>query len=65
MVDHIANIGDVGARRRRTGGWIWAGVSVIAFVALLTAHSPRWCRLLLVIPIALAALGFLQARTKT
>lgn len=47
------------------GGWIWAGVSAIAFVALLAAYAPRWCRLLLVIPIALAALGFLQARAKT
>ena len=65
MVEHIANIGDVGARRRRLGGWIWVGVSVVAFVALLATHAPRWSRLVLAIPVTLAAIGFLQAKAKT
>lgn len=65
MVEHIANIGEIGERRRRIGGWIWLGVSIAAFVLLLIAHAPRWSRLIVALPVALSALGFLQAREKT
>ncbi len=65
MADRIANIGERGARRRLTGGVVWAIVSLIALAALLATHAPRWSRAWLVIPFALAAAGYFQARDKT
>jgi hypothetical protein len=65
MAEHIANIGERGARRRRRGGIVWLVVSVAAFGVMLATGAPRDVRLLLVIPFGLAATGFLQARHKT
>jgi hypothetical protein len=65
MTEHVANIGERGARRRRRGGIAWLALSAVAFAALLAAGTPRWYRLVLVLPLALAATGFLQAREKT
>jgi uncharacterized membrane protein (UPF0136 family) len=63
--EHIANIDDRGARRRALGGIVWLVVAVVATAALLATHAPRAYRLALVVPFALAALGWLQAREKT
>ncbi len=63
--EHVANIGERGARRRRLGGFVWAVVTLVAVIALAVAHAPRWTTLLLAIPIAASAVGFLQAREKT
>jgi hypothetical protein len=65
MPQHVDNIGERGARRRRRGGWIWAAVAVLVAIVLMTTHAPRSSRLVLAVPVALAALGFLQAREKT
>lgn len=65
MAEHIPNIGPPGARRRRIGGYVWGAVAAGALIVLLREHAPRWPRVCLVLPIALAALGFLQAREKT
>ncbi|HET9729459.1 MAG TPA: hypothetical protein VF785_14600 [Gemmatimonadaceae bacterium] len=65
MAEHIANIGERGARRRRRGGIMWLVVSVAAFALMLVMGAPREARLLLAIPFGLAATGFLQARQKT
>jgi hypothetical protein len=65
MAERIANIGESGARRRQLGGWVWGAITVVALIALLGTHAPRWARVFLAIPIALAATGFLQAREKT
>ena len=59
------NIGQRGCRRRRVGGYVWGIVAVAALAWLLTSESPRTMLLLLVVPIALAAIGFLQAREQT
>lgn len=61
----IANIGERGARRRRASGVVWAVIGAVVLACLLLGHAPRWDRAVLVIPFALAAIGFLQAREKT
>jgi hypothetical protein len=61
----VGNIGPRGCRRRRTGGWIWAAVAVVALAWMLFAHVSHGMLILLALPIALAALGFLQAREQT
>jgi hypothetical protein len=61
----VGNIGARGCQRRRTGGWVWIVVGVIALGAMLAAHVPRALLSLLVIPITFAALGFIQAREQT
>jgi hypothetical protein len=65
MAEHIPNIGTRGARRRRCGGVAWLTVAAAIFVALVGIGAPREGRLLLAIPLGLAAFGFLQARQKT
>jgi hypothetical protein len=63
--EHVANIGERGARRRARGGIVWIVLGVAAFAVLLGTHAPRWSRFVLVVPFSLAALGWLQAREKT
>ena len=65
MAHRVANITDVGIRRRYRQGVVLAIVSFAAAIILIAAGSPRWTRLLLFFPIAIAANGFLQAREKT
>jgi len=65
MAQHVDNIGERGARRRMLGGWVWAGVAVVVAIVLMMTHAPRPSRLVLAVPVGLAALGFLQAREKT
>ena len=63
--EHVSNIGDRGARRRRASGVVWLIVAIALFVVLLLAGAPRWARLAIAIPVGLAAIGFLQARERT
>ena len=65
MAEHIPNIGTRGAGRRRRGGIVWLIVAAVASVALVGIGAPREARLLLAIPLGIAAIGFLQARQKT
>jgi hypothetical protein len=65
MTEHIPNIGEQGARRRRRGGYIWLLLSAVFFAGLVLGGAPRWYRIALVMPIALSAIGFLQANEKT
>ena len=65
MLEHIANIGDRGARRRKLGGIVWLVLALASLVAMPAMGSPRSLRLALVLPFTLAALGFLQSRAKT
>ena len=65
MAEHVDNIGERVANHRRRGGWIMAVVAVFAAIALFATDAPRAARLLLAIPVGLAAAGFLQAREKT
>ncbi len=61
----VENIGEQGAQRRRKGGLVWLALSGVAIVLLVITHAPRPARLLIAIPVGLAAIGLLQAREKT
>ena len=55
------NIGPAEIARRRRFGHAAALLTAGAFVALLALHAPAWTRLLLALPAAGAAAGYLQA----
>jgi hypothetical protein len=61
----IANITERGARSRRRHGWIALIVAGGVLLALVVLEPPRAYRLLLGIPVGIAALNFIQAREKT
>jgi len=61
----IGNIGERGCRRRRTGARVWIAIALIALAWIEATHASRTLVLLLVIPIAFAALGVFQAREQT
>ena len=65
MAERVENVSTRGARLRKRNGWISllvaAGVAVV-FVAL---NPPRFYRVVLGIPVALAAVNFFEAREKT
>jgi uncharacterized membrane protein HdeD (DUF308 family) len=65
VAERIANIGSRGVRRRRRTGWISLAVAGVIIAALIALHAPRMYRLILGIPIGIAALNLLQAREKT
>ena len=65
VADRVANIGSRGIRRRRRTGWISLAVTGVVIAALVALEPPRIYRLILGIPIGIAALNFLQAREKT
>lgn len=59
------NIVDRGVRRRRRMGIGWLIAGVLAAVVIVAMHLSREWRLLLIVPFAISANGFLQARDKT
>lgn len=65
VADRVTNIGSRGARHRARNGWISLVVAGVVIVALVVMHPPRFYRLILGIPIGLAALNLLEAREKT
>ena len=61
----IPNTGPGGRRRRMGVGAVAFGTSLALGAALIASGAaPRW-RLLLALPLFLAALGYFQARDKT
>lgn len=64
-LQHVANIGDRGARRRLISGVVWIVIGAGVLIALLVTGAPRVARLILAIPVGLSAIGFLQARERT
>ncbi len=58
------NIGPEEIARRRRSGWIGLAASVVLAVGLLAVGAPTWTRLLLALPLYLAAIGFIQARDR-
>ena len=60
-----ANIGPQERRKRLTGGVVLLGASLIAAAMLIHADVARGWRMLLVLPLWAAALGFFQARERT
>ena len=65
MSSRVENLVERGVRRRRAMGIVWLVAAVVATVVLVQIGAPRWWRLMLVAPFALAALGFIQARERT
>ncbi|MBI4816505.1 MAG: hypothetical protein HY791_09605 [Deltaproteobacteria bacterium] len=59
------NIGDAGARKRRTRGYLVFALSAVAFVILIVTGMPPAWRATLFAPLLLAFLYVLQAREKT
>lgn len=56
----VCNIGPAERRRRRMGGIAGTIATIIILVGLLFIGGPIWWRLILIIPAAGAATGFLQ-----
>jgi hypothetical protein len=65
MHDRIENITERGARWRRRNGIACLAVAHVVLVALVATGAPAWYRLVLALPIGIAAASFLQAREKT
>ena len=64
-IEHVENIGEPGARRRRRGALVWTAIAGVYAIVLVVTDAPSFFRLLFGIPAAFAAGGFLEAREKT
>ena len=62
---HVDNIGGPGVQRRRRAGLIWTALTGVAIVLLVITHASPLMRLLIAIPVGLAAVNLLQALEKT
>lgn len=62
---HVANIGERGARRRRRAGILLCVLAGATLIGLILVDAPSWWRLLVGIPAGLGAAEILQAREKT
>jgi hypothetical protein len=60
-----ANIGPRERRLRNVAGVVGVAITLLVVSALLETHASRPWRLLLGVPVYLAAIGFLQARAQT
>jgi glucan phosphoethanolaminetransferase (alkaline phosphatase superfamily) len=56
----VCNIGQAEIRSRRQAGWIGLVVTILLWIAFLILRVPATWRLMLFIPAAIAAAGFLQ-----
>jgi len=65
MTEQTTNLSERGVRRRRTMGIIWLAISIVAAGSMILLNSARSWRLVLFVPFAFAAVGFLQARERT
>ncbi len=57
----VCNIGPAEIRQRRMSGYLGLAVAVVFLVLAFALGWPAWVRLLVALPVALAATGFLQA----
>jgi len=57
----VCNIGPAEIRQRRMSGYLGLGIAVVFLVVAFAFGWPAWVRLLVALPVALAATGFLQA----
>jgi hypothetical protein len=60
-VPGVCNIGPAEIARRRRAGHVGLAVGLVVLVGLVATDAPHWARLILVLPIAAAASGYLQA----
>jgi hypothetical protein len=63
--DRVENIDARGIRRRRYAGIAMFVVGAAAAALLVLFRAPHWWRLVLILPFAAGASGFLQARERT
>lgn len=57
----MCNIGPAERRQRRLLGWVGATVSVVALIGFVVFDVPNLARVLIAVPVGLAANGFLQS----
>ena len=62
---HVENIGGPGVQRRLRAGLVWVALTGVTIVLFVITHAPRSTRLLIAIPVGLAAVSLLQAFEKT
>lgn len=60
----VCNIGPAEIRRRRMAGHVGAAAALVLLVALFAIGAPPWTRLAVILPVAISASGYLQARMK-
>ncbi len=65
MTTATANIGPHERRKRLTFGVVLLTASLVAAAMLIHTDAARGWRLLLIVPLWAAALGFFQARERT
>jgi hypothetical protein len=56
------NIGPAEIARRRRTGWVGLGAAAVLAVGLVMVDAPAAARWLVALPMAIGAIGFLQAR---
>ena len=61
----LANLGPSEQRKRRFSGWALLIVTLALFGHMVGLEIPRGWRFLLVAPLFVSFLGFLQAKNKT
>ena len=60
-VPGVCNIGPAERRKRKQLGWTGAVLVVVGLVCFVVFGAPDWIRLIIAIPAAIAANGFLQS----
>jgi hypothetical protein len=60
----VCNIGPAEIARRRQAGHVGLGVAIVALAGLVAIDAPPVTRLLVALPVAASASGYLQARFK-
>ena len=63
-VPGVCNIGPAEIARRRRAGHVGLAIGLVILAVLVAAGAPPWARLILILPIAAAASGYLQARLR-
>ena len=63
-VPGVCNIGPAEIARRRRAGHVGLAIGLVVLAVLVATGAPPWARLILILPIAAAASGYLQARLR-
>jgi len=60
-VPGVCNIGPAERRKRKQLGWVGVVLVVVGLVCFVVFDAPAWVRVIIAIPAAIAANGFLQS----
>ncbi len=63
-VPGVCNINRAEIAYRRKAGYVGLGISLVLAIVLFGLGLSRWYRLVLFVPLFIAAIGFLQAKNK-